>query len=79
MTPSVSLRSVRECPEQWGIPKFAGGKEPTGLFARMRLLTLREGGKEVDVSLAFENNFCKQNHAFAQQDPICAMLGTYCA
>ena len=37
--------SVRQCPEQWGIPKFAGGKEPTGLFARMRLLTLKEGGK----------------------------------
>ena len=30
--------SVRECPEQWGIPKLAGGKEPTGLFARKRLL-----------------------------------------
>ena len=37
--------SVRKCPEQWRISKFAGGKEPTGLFARMRLLTLDEGGK----------------------------------
>ena len=43
--------SVRECPEQWGIPKFAGGKEPTGLFARMRLLTLKEGGKGMNAAL----------------------------
>ena len=26
-------------PEQWGISKFASGKEPTGLFARKHLLT----------------------------------------
>ena len=26
---SRTCASVRECPEQWGIPKFASGKEPT--------------------------------------------------
>ena len=31
-----------KCPEQWGIPKFASGKEPTGLFARKHLLTPEE-------------------------------------
>ena len=31
--------SVRKCPEQWGISKFASGKEPTGLFARKHLFT----------------------------------------
>ena len=34
--------SVRKCPEQWGISKFANGKEPTGLFARKHLLTPEE-------------------------------------
>ena len=29
-----------KCPEQWGISKFASGKEPIGLFARKHLLTL---------------------------------------
>ena len=45
---------------QCAVSKFAGGKEPTGLFARMRLLTPTGGAKEVDVSLAFKNNFCKE-------------------
>ena len=31
--------SVGKCPEQWGISKFASGKEPTGLFARKHLFT----------------------------------------
>ena len=48
-TPSVSLRSTasravetalgQEISSQWEISKFAGGKKPTGLFARKRLLT----------------------------------------
>ena len=64
--------SVRECPEQWGIPKFASGKEPTGLFARKHLLTPYTG--EAIMRNLPQNNFCKQNHAFAQQDSICAYL-----
>ena len=70
--------SVRECPEQWGIPKFAGGEEPTGLFARMRLLTLSEGGKGSIVSLVSKINFREQNHAFALRGSICLILEAYC-
>ena len=32
-------RSVRKCPEQWGIPKFAGGQSHTVALPRKRLLT----------------------------------------
>ena len=45
--PSASHRLGGASPEQWGIPKFAGGKEPTGLFARMRLLTPYTGEAKI--------------------------------
>ena len=31
--------SVRKCPEQWGIPKFASGQSHTVALPRMHLLT----------------------------------------
>ena len=32
-----------KCPEQWGIPKLAGGQSPTGALPRKRLLTPYKG------------------------------------
>ena len=45
-------RSVRKRHGLCAVSKFAGGKEPTGLFASMHLLTLGEGGKGMNNALA---------------------------
>ncbi len=79
MTPSVSLRPAAsragERSAFIGYLTFYNKATPSVTFGDS---SPTGGAKKVGVSLAFKNNFCKQNHAFAQQDPICAILGTYC-